>query len=65
MDQIDKMIAWENGELSDQETTDLFASLIQSGVVWSLQGMYGRFAQQLIKAGYLTDSGEKGDNYAW
>ena len=54
MDQIDKIIAYEQGELSDEDTIDLFQSLINSGLAWSLQGHYGRTAKAMIEAGYCT-----------
>ena len=53
-DQVGQMMAWENGELSDEDTVELFQRLIDSREVWSLQGMYGRFAAQLIEEGYCT-----------
>lgn len=49
---IDQIIAYEQGELNDDQTIALFQSLIDSGLVWSLQGHYGRTAKQLILAGY-------------
>lgn len=51
MDQLDKMIAFENGELDHDEIVELFQELINSGLVWKLQGFYGRTAAQLIEAG--------------
>lgn len=48
---IDKIIAYENGELSEEEVIELFQDLIDSGQVWSLQGHYGRTAAALIDAG--------------
>lgn len=48
---IDKIIAYESGELSDDETVELFQSLIDSGAAWTLQGHYGRTAAALIDAG--------------
>lgn len=51
-DKIDRMIAWEQGELSDKETLKLFQELIDSREVWQLQGRYGRFAHALLEAGY-------------
>lgn len=51
MDQIDQIIAYENGELDEVETIELFQSLIDSGLVWQLQGHYGRTAARLIEAG--------------
>lgn len=52
MDNFDMMMAWENGELSDEDTIVLFQNLIDSGLVWQLQGMYGRMAMALINHGY-------------
>ncbi len=65
MDLLDKMIQWEQGELSDKESTDLFGELIKNRLAWQLQGMYGRFAQSLIRAGYLTEDGHRGPNYSF
>lgn len=48
---IDKLIKYENGELSHEEMIALFQSLIDSGDVWLLQGSYGRTAQALIDNG--------------
>lgn len=52
--ELDRMIAWEQGDLSDEETIELFQSLVDSGMAWQLQGMYGRFAAHLIDEGYVT-----------
>lgn len=54
MSQIGRMIDWENGDLSVDETIELFQELIDSGLAWQLQGCYGRAAQQLIDAGLCT-----------
>ena len=51
-DQLSMMIGWEEGALSQDETIELFQGLIDSGLVWSLQGCYGRMAAALIQAGY-------------
>lgn len=48
---IDKIIAYENGELEDHEVIELFQTLIDNGMAWSLQGSYGRTAAALIEAG--------------
>jgi hypothetical protein len=53
MDQLGKMIAWENGDLSYEDTIDLFQELVNSRLAWSLQGCYGRTAQGLIEAGLV------------
>jgi hypothetical protein len=51
MDQVAQIIAYEAGELTEDESIALFQDLIDSGLVWSLQGHYGRTAQRLIDAG--------------
>jgi hypothetical protein len=53
MDQIDKIMAYENGELDEDETIELFQSLLDSGLAWQLQGHYGRTAQYLLDNGYI------------
>lgn len=52
MSQIDRMIAWENGELDGGQIIELFQELIDSGMAWRLQGCYGRMAKFLIDHGY-------------
>lgn len=52
MDQLDKMIAWEQGDLNDEDTIALFQEMIDTGLAWQLQGCYGRQAAALIDAGY-------------
>ena len=52
MDQVDKIIAFEQGDLDEDGIIQLFQELIDSGLVWQLQGSYGRMARSLIEAGY-------------
>ena len=52
MNQIDKIMAFESGELDEGDIIELFQELIDSGLAWQLQGSYGRMAQNLIEAGY-------------
>lgn len=58
---IDKIIDYENGVLTDEETAEMFQGLIDSGLVWQLQGSYGRTAKMLIQEGYCTLTAQKGD----
>lgn len=51
---ITKIIAFENGELDQEQIISLFQELIDTGYVWQLQGYYGRTAKSLIKEGYCT-----------
>lgn len=48
---VDFIIDYEAGVLSEEEVIDGFQQLIDSGIVWSLQGHYGRTAATLIAAG--------------
>ena len=57
-DKINKIIAYESGELKAEDTLDLFAELIRTGQAWSLQGHYGRTAQALIDSGYISEKGK-------
>jgi len=50
---VDKIIAYEQGELTQEEVIELFQELVNSGLAWSLQGSYGRTAMALIEAGEI------------
>ena len=52
MDTVDKIIAYEQGELDETETIELFQELINTGTAWTLQGHYGRTAARLLQDGY-------------
>ncbi len=54
---VGSIIAYEQGELNDQEVVCLFAELVQSGMAWSLQGSYGRTALALIEEGWIDHEG--------
>ncbi len=51
MDLVDKIMAFESGQLNDKEIIAFFQEIINSGLVQQLQGSYGRAAKQLIDAG--------------
>ena len=48
----DKIIAYENGEMSQEQVIEFFQELIDTGHAWRLQGHYGRTALRLIEYGY-------------
>jgi hypothetical protein len=56
MSQLNKIIAYEQGELDEEGIIDMFQELISSGLAWELQGSYGRTAKALIDAGYCVES---------
>lgn len=53
MPNIDKLIAYENGEMDEMETAEFFQDGIDRGWVWALQGSYGRMAMALLEAGQI------------
>jgi len=61
MDQLDKIIAFEQGELQDCEIIDLFQELVNTGLAWELQGKYGRFASYLIQEGLISATKQEED----
>ena len=49
----DRIVAYESGKLDQDQTIQLFQELYDSGMVWNLQGHYGRLAFQLLEAGLI------------
>jgi len=48
-----KIIAFEEGELTEEEVIELFQELVNNGMAWTLQGFYGRTAMNLISQGLI------------
>lgn len=54
MPDLNTIIAYENGELSEEDTIAFFQTLVDTGLAWTLQGHYGRTAVALIEAGVVN-----------
>lgn len=39
--------------MSEDETVEMFQDMVSTGIVWELQGHYGRTAVQLIRDGLI------------
>jgi len=52
---LNKIVAYEQGKLDEQQTIQLFQDLVDSGMIMKLQGHYGRFAAQLLEEGLISD----------
>ena len=50
-DIVGKIMAFENGEMENEEVFALFQFLLDSGMIHSLQGSYQRMAEELLLAG--------------
>lgn len=55
---VNDIIRYESGEMSEGEALRMFAALIKSGTAWNLQGSYGRSAVALIDHGWITEDGD-------
>jgi hypothetical protein len=54
---VAKIMAFEEGEMEFDEVVEFFQEMIDTGVVWQLQGFYGRTAMQLIEEGHCVAPG--------
>jgi len=51
---VDRLIAYEEGQLSEDQEMALFEHLVQTGTCWQLQGHYQRVAATLLEAGLIS-----------
>ena len=51
---VGKIVAYEEGGMSNSEYVAFFQELVNTGLAWKLQGHYGRTANLLIEEGELS-----------
>jgi hypothetical protein len=54
---VSLMMDFEQGSLSEVDSIKLFSFLVKTKMAWTLQGMYGRTAHNLIENGVLDKKG--------
>ena len=55
-DVVNQIMAYEQGDMDDEEVIDFFQTLLDTRIIYSLQGSYQRQAQALLEAGYIERS---------
>jgi hypothetical protein len=56
INQVNKIVAYEQGDMDEAETIEFFQELMDTGLIWSLQGHYGRTAQAMVDAGLIGEA---------
>jgi hypothetical protein len=56
INQVNKIVAYEQGDMDEEETIEFFQELMDTGLIWSLQGHYGRTAQAMVDAGLIGEA---------
>ena len=54
MSTLDALMAYEAGQMDEDQIVEFFQELVDTGLAWQLQGSYGRTAEVLIEAGWVT-----------
>ena len=54
---VNKIIAYEQGEMTPEDTIAFFADLIKTGDAWRLHRHYGRIAASFIESGIIDRKG--------
>ena len=50
---VDRMVAYEAGEMNEEETVEFFQELLDRRMINSLQGTYQRIAALLLELGHI------------
>ena len=62
MDIVDRIMAYESGDMSGEDALVFFQELVDTGMAWQLQGSYGRTAKRLLDDGLIFLAGEGSRN---
>ena len=54
MSTLDAVMAYEAGQMDEDQIVEFFQELVDTGLAWQLQGSYGRTARALIEAGWVV-----------
>ena len=54
MKMLDMLVSYEEGTLDAEHVPVLFQNLIDSGLIFQLQGSYVRVAKELVETGLVT-----------
>ena len=55
---VNRIMSFESGEMEEHEVYAFFQFLIDTGLIYGLQGSYQRTAQQLLDAGLIYKTEE-------
>lgn len=55
MPKVEDIMAFEDGQMSDEQVVEFIQDGIDNGWVWCLQGSYGRLAARLIEQGLCVN----------
>jgi hypothetical protein len=50
---VDQLIAYEEGQITEDQEVAFFEHLVETGTCWQLSGHYQRVAATLIEAGLI------------
>lgn len=64
MNTVDGINRYESGQMEEEEQVEFFQHLVDTGVVWSLQGHYGRTASWMINEGLVQVGEEREEKQA-
>ena len=56
---VDRMAAYEAGEMNEEETVEFFQELLDRRMINSLQGTYQRIAALLLELGHIEQRENK------